>query len=315
MSTAGHRYTIAVLTCALASAAVLGSPSVHAQHASAGASGTARRAFERGVTSLQLGRHGEALLAFQESYQLRPAPVVLYNLGLALRGLGRYRDAIDAFQRYLAAPEQGADASRLTAIRDETSQMQRSLIRLSVTVRPAGATVSIDGRPQTLEQGLLLTDPGAHVIEIAANGFRQFRQERTWRAGSESTLDVQLEPSSDGRLVVTPSVPDALIRVDGAPAGTGRADQPVLPGSHRIEVRAPGYEPFARTVRVGSSATVRIDAVLVRSTGGGGVVAGVLIVGSLLAAGGIIAGVVVSNGLQAEPYNAAWANVEALTVR
>jgi hypothetical protein len=110
-----------------------------------------------------------------ESQRLRPAAVVQYNLGLAYRGLGRYRDAIATFRAYLVAPDRAADASRTAAVRAEIDELARRLVPLRVDLRPADATVVVDGRVERAERDVLTLDPGLHTVEVSAEGFRAFR--------------------------------------------------------------------------------------------------------------------------------------------
>jgi tetratricopeptide (TPR) repeat protein len=75
------------------------------------ADGEARELFERGVEAFDAERYDEALALFLESHALRPSPLVLYNIAVAERRLGRLGDAIAHLEQYLAGAEPG-DARR-----------------------------------------------------------------------------------------------------------------------------------------------------------------------------------------------------------
>lgn len=220
----------------------------------------AREAFERGIAALEGQRYVDALAAFEESYRLRPSPVALYNVAIAQRGLGRIREAIATFERYLEAPERGIDRARLASIRAELNALRAQLVNLRLTLTPATATVLVDGRPTTIGADGLVLDPGRHVIEVSAEGYRPSRNEIDLRPGSTVALDVTLVSLGFGRLVIAPSLPSALVRVDGHDWGTGTVDRLIAPGEHEIEVRAPRFDPFRRTVRVRSESVTRVDA-------------------------------------------------------
>src|SRR5207247_2497550 len=95
-------------------------------------------------------------------------------------------------------------------------------------------------------------DPGAHVIELNADGYRTFRQEVNLAPGGTLEISAQLEPTAwAARLVVTASVPAATVYIDDQFVGTGHADRHLPAGDHRIEVHAPGFDVYHRSVRIG----------------------------------------------------------------
>jgi hypothetical protein len=245
--------------CAALLFAALCSLSVEAAAQRAG--NPARDAFERGISALESQRYVDALAAFEESYRLRPSPVALYNVAVAQRGLGRIRDAIQTFERYLDSPERGIDRARLASIRAELASLRGLLVSLRLTLAPSSATVIVDGRTAEVSSAAALSlDPGRHVIEVTAEGFRSSRREVDLRPGSTVVLDVTLESLGLGRLVITPSIAGALVRVDGREWGTGAVDRLISPGEHEVEVRAPRFDVFRRSVRVTSDGVSQIDA-------------------------------------------------------
>lgn len=95
---------------ALAAALALSPSLAFAQPAAPDAQ--ARAAFDRGIADVDAGRFANAVAAFEESYRLRPAAVVLYNLASAYTRMGRHQQAIATYERYLS---EGAPASPPTA--------------------------------------------------------------------------------------------------------------------------------------------------------------------------------------------------------
>ena len=63
----------------------------------------ARELFQKGDTAYAEGRYEEALAAFQEAYDLSGRPQLLFNVSNALERLGRYEEAVDALEKYLAS--------------------------------------------------------------------------------------------------------------------------------------------------------------------------------------------------------------------
>jgi len=224
----------------------------------------ARAAFDRGVAAADEGRYADAAAAFEASYRARPLPVVLHNLGLAYRAMGRNRAAIDAFERYLALP--GGDAAGSAGareIREAIVSLRASLVDVVLAVIPSDASVTIDGRPESATGGRITLDPGVHVVELRAAGYVPVRREVRLASGAQTRLDDHLTLArSDGRLRVEPSVPIAIVSIDGRVAGTGAVEVDASLGDHVVDIAATGHQPFHRVVRIQSPGLVRVDAQL-----------------------------------------------------
>ncbi len=63
----------------------------------------ARELFQKGDAAYAEGRYEEAHAAFQEAYDLSGRPQLLFNISNALERLGRYADAVEALEKYLAS--------------------------------------------------------------------------------------------------------------------------------------------------------------------------------------------------------------------
>jgi tetratricopeptide (TPR) repeat protein len=63
----------------------------------------AKELFAKGDAAYAEGRYEEALAAFQEAYALSTRPQLLFNVSNALERLGRYAEAVDALEKYLAS--------------------------------------------------------------------------------------------------------------------------------------------------------------------------------------------------------------------
>jgi hypothetical protein len=117
---AGAACAAAVVTGVLAGAAI-----VEAQARPAGEAAQvdeeARHLFEAGTRAFSDGRFEVALARFREAYELSRRPALLYNVGQAADRIRMDREALDAFERYLAAEPNAANRreveSRITALR------------------------------------------------------------------------------------------------------------------------------------------------------------------------------------------------------
>jgi tetratricopeptide (TPR) repeat protein len=268
----------------------------------------ARAAFDEGMRGLVERRFHDAAMALERSYTLRPLPVVLYDLGLAYRGMGRYLAAIDAFSRYLANPDD-ATPERLAAITDEARELEGRLVHVDLTVSPDDTIVSVDGRTRRDASRAFTLDPGPHVIDCVRAGWRAARHELQGAPGERVAVSCALVALREGRLAVEASVASAAVWIDGRREGVGRVERALDPGDHRVEVRASGYYPFTRTVRVGPTGLSRLGATLQPDRRA--LVAGLAVTGGVLVASAIA--VAIFYGLRAEPtepYLARWGNVQ-----
>src|SRR5437762_2368591 len=72
----------------------------------------AREKFDAGRIQFAAQHYDAALALFRESYQLAPHPDLLFNIGRCSEELHHYRDALEAYQRYLAVNPNDPEVQR-----------------------------------------------------------------------------------------------------------------------------------------------------------------------------------------------------------
>ena len=260
----------------------------------------------------------------EESLRLEPTPLAWFNLALAYRGARRVVAAIDAFERYLAAPEPAAPEVRLTAIRGEVSGLLRSVARLRLSVTPAAAAVRVDGRDVAASDGEVRVDPGTHALSVEAAGFEPMRREVSLQAGATVVLELQLRAvgspadarpaptpraPAEGRLAVEPSTPNATVAVDGTPRGLAPIVLSLPVGEHRVELRAAEHRPWSGDVVVREGGTARLTPTLARLSGGRGWVLPVAIAGGAAVVTAAALGIAYATRGTAAPTQGYWETV------
>ncbi len=157
---------------------------------------------------------------------------------------------------------------------------------------PAGAAVSLDGSPvKAPGKAPIKAAPGVHRLEVRAKDRPAVALEARISSGQTTEYDLTallftLEPlaSSDMELVLAPTgeqpgrilleaVPrHAQVRLDETPvAEPGAAPLEAPPGTHELEVTAPGLPPIKLAVDVVEGQTIRCDVgALLRAVGGPG---------------------------------------------
>jgi len=154
---------------------------------------TARTKLVEGGEMLKQGDYKDALVRFQEAYDLVPSPKIQYNFGLAYMGLGRSTAAMEAFDKFLseapdASPDLRANAERYR------STLSTQTASVSVVCDVDGAEISADGRSYgTTPRALpLRLDPGPHQLVVEKAGVPPFTAKLSLTAGQRQTVEVKL---------------------------------------------------------------------------------------------------------------------------
>lgn len=94
----------------------------------------AKELFAKGDAAYAEGRYEEALSAFQEAFALSGRPQLLFNVSNALERLGRYGEAVDALEKYLAsgkAKDRDVVQKRLANLKKRVEDQKKDQDRLA----------------------------------------------------------------------------------------------------------------------------------------------------------------------------------------
>jgi cysteine-rich repeat protein len=143
---------------------------------------------------------------------------------------------------------------------------------------PSTVSVRVNGVDVGLGPGQFFgLDPGPADVELNADGCETARLEVELVDGEVVTVeDVRLE-FLPGSLVVSASIAGVTVFANGSEVGTIMTEPLEIelpPGGNEIEVRRPGYRPFARTVDITPGGRQTLHAELVTQICGDGVVEG-----------------------------------------
>jgi tetratricopeptide (TPR) repeat protein len=156
----------------------------------------ARERFLEGTTAMDEARWADAVEAFREAHDLVGSPVALYNLGFALRALGRYREALDAFDVLLAT--EGLDEATRTDAASLRDEVRGRVATLAVEGLPPETVTLVLDALDLVDTGLrpleLTCDPGRHVLRIEAEGRTGFEWRGEVGAGERRSLEATLSP-------------------------------------------------------------------------------------------------------------------------
>jgi hypothetical protein len=247
----------------------------------------AREEFLSGAELVKQARWGEALAAFERSSKLRPHAITTYNIGACERAMGLYTQAQKTFREALAQNDAGGKtdlpASLIVDIDGYLSQIRSLLSTALVTLVPANASITVDGRPlevaeassnpPVLAAGVrppgpgepppsslfrVQLDPGVHVFTLSRKGFADAVVNRTFVPGAtaEMTLHLDRLPAT---LHVASYPAGGIVTVDGVDVGAAPVDVSRPAGSYKVVVKKPGYVTYETAVVVQSGEDVNLS--------------------------------------------------------
>jgi hypothetical protein len=247
----------------------------------------ARQEFLSGAELVKEARWGEALAAFERSGKLRPHAITTYNVGACERAMGLYTRAQKTFKDAMAqndaAGKTELPASLVVDIDGYLSQIRSILANVMVTLVPANAALTVDGRPlEVTERGAsppvlaggvlppgpgeappaslfrVQLDPGVHVFTLSRKGYADAVVNRTFLPGASTELSLHLD-----RLPATFHVASypagGIVTVEGADVGATPVDVPRPAGSYKVVVRKPGYVTYETQVVAQSGEEVNLS--------------------------------------------------------
>ena len=192
------RLVAAALLAAVACAPSTGPPAEDAEdHRGNPDLAAARELDQAGVRAFREGRWSDALRYFRASYRMGGPPSEIWNVARCQERLDDPEAAGAAIDRYLALADLTAQ-DRAEAER-EVRALRARASTLTITTRPAGALVAIDGRPATGPTPLSVeVPPGLHTIAVHRDGYATARRPLEARYGRAIIVSLELEPEGAG---------------------------------------------------------------------------------------------------------------------
>jgi hypothetical protein len=171
----------------------------------------ARESYVQGIEAAKNERWFDAVEHFRHSYELSHTTAALYNLGVALRALGRHREARDTFSVLLEGAGKLDQATRENAEKLLRDAGQRVVPLRIAGFDPAGAyEVVVDGVPNAVSGETELTlevDEGRHALSVQRGARSVLRWTGAVQAGSPLSLELAAPPPEEPMRTVEPVVP------------------------------------------------------------------------------------------------------------
>jgi len=134
------------------------------------------------------------------------------------------------------------------------------LSSLHIEADVSGAEVRIDGRPEGVTPLKRELKAGLYRVEVAHAGYRTVEKQVRVGAGDQISLVISLPGLPRERRVELQPVRGghALATIDGDAVGTLPLDRRLTAGVHRVELSAPGRQPWAGDISVPDDRDLRL---------------------------------------------------------
>lgn len=221
----------------------------------------AEELMRRGIDLRRNDKDGEALILFQQAYDLSQRPKALAQIGFAEQALGKW----GAADRHLRQASQSADdpwvIKHRKAIDDALRLIGPHVGRLEVRGNPAGAQVLVDGEViGTLPLGAPITvTAGGVAIEVRTPGCLPIVRASTVPPGMLIRESFDLQPFSPATAGVTAPGPlAARVTERGSLAQRKPVENPLAATDDRTEtVKSSSQAPAAATTEPPSGGSAR----------------------------------------------------------
>ncbi len=159
----------------------------------------ARAEYDLGAEAYAAGRFREAITHFEETNRLVPNPALAFNIALAYDSIGEVPSALRHYRDYLRALPNAEDRAEVIASirRLEKRLVEWGVQQITVMVKPAGASVWVDGTrvgeaPWTGE-----ITPGEHHLKVAAPGHASASLDVTLMGSRAMDVTFELQVASE----------------------------------------------------------------------------------------------------------------------
>ena len=212
----------------------------------------ASRRFQNGVADFDAGDFRAASAEFERAYELTKRWEVLFNIGVSEKKLFRYREAIDALDRYLREGGSAVPADRRADVIAAEAEIRGLVAEVTVIVEGEPAKIEVDGLVQgaTPLAGSLLLTSGHHEI-AARRGDAIAKQEIDVQSGNQVEVRlVPIAPPTTAHLTVRSHPLGASLTLDDHPLGLAPWVGDVDKGGHTLGATLAGRNRVRQEITV-----------------------------------------------------------------
>jgi hypothetical protein len=181
----------------------------------------AKKHYAEGEKRYKAGDYAGALAEFKAADDIKSAPQSQRYIGLCQDGLGHFREAVDAYQKFLdAAP--ASMSAQADEIKTRVAEIKALPGKVHIETTPSGANVFIDGKPHTAPTPTDVAVPaGHHTVKLSADGRKPLEKEIDVAFASTQSVSAELEAAA--------AAPPPPVAVTPPPAPPGLSTAPPRP--------------------------------------------------------------------------------------
>jgi hypothetical protein len=235
--------------------------------------GEAQLSWDGAIELYEAGDYEGSLVQFKRAYELSRQPQVLFDVGLCLKNMARYAQAIATWETELGFREKLPKVD-VQALEAAIETLRPFVSSLSINVNEAGAVISVDG--EEVGRSPLVTpvpiNVGKRIVRVAkAPDFLTSEHTIEVTKGQTAQLSVTLEPAVKTATVsvTAAGAAGATLFLDGRELGASPFKGAVPTGSHTFVARAAGYREALETIDVvqGEPLNITLSLVPVQNEG------------------------------------------------
>lgn len=156
----------------------------------------AKELFGWGQKLYKQARYAEAIAKFEEAYEVRPHPVIYFNIGKCYEQLGETAKALRSYRDYLRL---SPDASDKETVSDAIANLERRLRekgmqQLMVFADPPSAHISVDGKALGTSPASVELAAGNHQLVVTAEGFEKVERSFVMQLSRATEMTISLRP-------------------------------------------------------------------------------------------------------------------------
>ncbi|HEX6240781.1 MAG TPA: hypothetical protein VFZ61_07805 [Polyangiales bacterium] len=177
----------------------------------------ARRHYERGLSLYEDGAYDAALGELIRAYELRPAPILLYNIALVHRALNDHAAALSAFRQYVTVSGKSLPEARRAEVDAQILELEQRVAQVTIQVDVPDAEILIDHRlvGQSPLSDPLLVNAGMRQLTVQHPSFSPQNRQLRLAGGDrvEQVFRLSAAPAlSPGETSTHSAEPDAKKR-------------------------------------------------------------------------------------------------------
>jgi hypothetical protein len=214
------------------------------------APGNARTHYEDGQKAYDRGDYETAIREFEQAYQLKPHPNVLYNIAQAHERLLEYAESVKWFERFLA--EAPPDAEFRPIVENRLRILRNLPARISVTSIPEKihATLVSNGQEYKADTPTTFKVPaGDYQVYLDLPGWEAERHDVHADIGQPYFYQYRLKRSTS-TLQVFSRPRGARVFIDNHLVGSTPFADAVEVGSHQLLLEHPDYPWYKEQIEV-----------------------------------------------------------------